>query len=108
MKHLLCLSTCLLITVFSIAQDGTFNPTIKMKGLIHARYEASLTDSVDVNGKYAEDPLRSNFRLRRVEIRSDIKLNEHWSGVIRVQLPELKSTGATFGRVIELAYFEYK
>lgn len=87
---------------------STFNPTIKMKGLVHARYEMSGTDSVDVQGKVASDPLKSNFRLRRVEIRADIKLNDHWSGVIRVQLPELKTTAFTTGRVIELAYGEYK
>lgn len=86
----------------------SFNPTIKMKGLVHARYEASLTDSVDAQGKVSGTPVSSNFRLRRVELRSDIKLNDHWSGVIRVQLPELKSSGSTFGKVIELAYFEYK
>lgn len=87
---------------------SSFNPTIKMKGLVHARYEASLTDSVDAQGKISPTPVSSNFRLRRVELRSDIKLNDHWSGVIRVQLPELKSSGTTFGKVIELAYFEYK
>ncbi len=75
------------IVVF--AQDNnttstSFNPTIKFKGLIHARYEYSLTDSIDVQGRYAADPLQSNFRLRRAEIRTDIKLNDHWSGVIRV------------------------
>lgn len=102
----------LLTATAAFAQDNqpasAFNPTIKMKGLVHARYESSLTDSVDVNGKFAADPVQSNFRLRRVELRADIKLNDHWSGVIRVQLPELKSAGATYGKVIELAYFEYK
>lgn len=85
-----------------------FSPTIKMKGLLHVRYETSLTDSVDAQGKVTPTPVSSNFRLRRVELRADIKLNDHWSGVIRVQLPELKSSGTTFGKVIELAYFEYK
>lgn len=88
--------------------QSSFNPTIKMKGLLHARYEASLTDSVDAQGKITPDPVSSNFRLRRVELRADIKLNSRWSGVIRVQLPELKSIGATLGKVIELAYFEYR
>ncbi|MBK9732553.1 MAG: hypothetical protein IPO83_14965 [Chitinophagaceae bacterium] len=87
---------------------SSFNPTIKMKGLLHARYEASLTDSVDAQGKITPTPVYSNFRIRRAELRADIKLNDRWSGVIRVQLPELKSTGTTFGKVIELAYFEYK
>lgn len=90
------------------ATTSSFNPAIKMKGLIHARYEMSGTDSVDVQGRFSDDPLKTNFRLRRVELRADIKLNDHWSGVIRVQLPELKSSSPTFGRVIELAYFEYK
>ncbi|MBA3648240.1 MAG: hypothetical protein H0W62_06760 [Chitinophagales bacterium] len=91
------------------AQESTpslFNPVIKFKGLVQARYEQSLSDSIDVNGKIASAPLKSNFRLRRIELRADITLNNHWSGVIRVQLPELKTP--TPGRAIELAYFEYK
>jgi hypothetical protein len=91
-----------------VATASSFNPIIKFKGLLHSRYEYSMTDSVDVLGKYSADPLKSNFRLRRAEIRSDIKLNDHWSGVIRLGLTELKTTGTSFGRVIELAYFEYK
>src|SRR5207244_468705 len=89
------------------APASGFNPTIKFKGLVHARYEMSGTDSVDAQGHFNADPLKSNFRLRRIELRSDIKLNEHWSGVIRVQLPELKTSAFTTGKVIELAYFEY-
>lgn len=104
----------LTVTTFSFAQSApgtaqtSFNPTIKMKALVQARYEASLTDSVDAQGKITPDPVISNFRLRRVELRADIKINDRWSGVVRVQLPELKSTGATLGKVIELAYFEYR
>jgi hypothetical protein len=111
MKKIFTLVTMAFTGLAGMAQDkpaSSFNPTIKVKGLIHARFEQSLTDSIDVQGKFNEDPVKSNFRLRRVEIRTDIKLNDHWSGVIRVQLPELKSPGTTYGRVIELAYFEYK
>ncbi len=90
----------------STTTESTFNPTIKMKGLVHVRYEHSLTDSVDVQGKFNGDPVQSNFRIRRLELRADISLNNHWSGVIRVQLPDLKTT--TPGKTIELAYFEYK
>jgi hypothetical protein len=101
------------LTVISMAQSNdankpTFNPTIKMKALVHVRYEMSGTDSVDVQGKFSADPLKTDFRIRRAELRADVKLNDHWSGVIRVQLPELKTTSFTMGRVIELAYFEYK
>lgn len=83
-----------------------FNPTIKVKALVHSRFEASLTDSIDVQGKYNDDPVSSNFRMRRIELRTDIKLNDQISGVIRVQLPELK--GSSVGKVIELAYMDYK
>jgi len=111
MKTSLLAFIALLVSLRTMAQTSstsTFNPTIKMKGLVHARYEMSGTDSVDVQGRVTPDPLKTNFRLRRVELRADIKLNDHWSGVIRVQLPELKTTSFTTGRVIELAYFEYK
>jgi hypothetical protein len=83
-----------------------FNPTIKLKALVHPRFEASLTDSVDVQNKFSSDPLISNFRIRRLELRSDIKLNDKLSGVIRLQFVELK--GANPGRVIDLGYFDYK
>jgi hypothetical protein len=39
------------------AGASAFNPVIKFKALLHARYKYSLTDSVDVQGKYAADPL---------------------------------------------------
>lgn len=96
------------------AQDSSssFSPTIKMKGLIHSRFESSLTDSVDVQNKFNPEPVRNNFRLRRLELRADIKLNEKWSGVIRLQFPQLKSLNtnnlSSAGNVIELAYGEYK
>jgi phosphate-selective porin len=83
-----------------------FSPTIKVKALVHSRFEASLTDSIDVQGKYNDDPVSTNFRMRRIELRTDIKLNDQFSGVIRVQLPELK--GSSIGKVIELAYMDYK
>lgn len=113
MKSMLIFVALLTIMVSASAQTTdavkpAFNPTIKMKGLIQGRFEASLTDSVDLQGKIVPVPVATNFRLRRVEIRSDIKLNDRWSGVIRIQLPELKSATPTMGRVIELAYFEYK
>jgi hypothetical protein len=114
MKKYLVTLTMILSIINAIAQTTAgdtkpaFNPTIKMKALLHSRFEASLTDSVDVQGKVVGVPIPTNFRLRRVELRSDIKLNDHWSGVIRIQLPELKSATPTMGRVIELAYFEYK
>ena len=86
--------------------ETTFSPTIKVKALVHSRFESSLTDSVDVQNKYSADPLRANFRMRRIELRTDIKLNDKFSGVVRVQLPELK--GSSIGKTIELAYMEYK
>lgn len=86
--------------------ETTFNPTIKVKALVHSRFEASLTDSIDVQNKFAEDPVSANFRMRRIELRTDIKLNDKFSGVVRVQLPELK--GSSVGKTVELAYMEYK
>lgn len=107
-------SILILIVLFKATSFGqgtsdatpAFNPTIKFKGLLHTRYEQSLTDSVDVQGKFNADPVQSNFRIRRLELRADISLNNHWSGVIRVQLPDLKTS--TPGKAVELAYFEYK
>jgi hypothetical protein len=87
--------------------NGTsFNPTIKMKGLIHARFEHSLTDSVDVTGNFNADPTRSNFQIRRLELRADMSLNQRWSGVIRIQFPALKSSKPEYA--IELAYVQWK
>ncbi len=86
--------------------NSEFNPTIKFKALVHSRFEASLTDSVDVQNKFSSNPLTTNFRIRRLELRTDIRLNDKFSGVIRLQFPELK--GTTPGRVIDLAYFDYK
>ena len=87
------------------ANKPAFNPIIKFHGLIHARYESSLTDSVDVQGKFTPTPVQSNFRIRRLELRADIQLNSKWSGVIRIQFPDLKTS--TPGKAIELAYFQW-
>ena len=102
-----------ILFIFSAAAQTTgdqkkssFNPTIKMKGLIHARFDNSLTDSVDVAGKWNADPTRSNFQVRRLELRADVSLNDHWSGVIRIQFPALKTSSP--GAAIELAYFQWK
>ncbi len=86
--------------------ESAFSPTIKVKALVHSRFEASLTDSIDVQNKFNADPVMANFRMRRIELRTDIKLNDKFSGVVRVQLPELK--GSSIGKTIELAYMEYK
>lgn len=90
----------------AVPQSSSFNPTIKFKGLIHVRYDQSLTDSIDVQGKFNADPVQNSIRIRRLELRADISLNNHWSGVIRIQFPDLKTS--TPGKAIELAYFEYK
>ncbi len=105
---LLCLGFCLTagLSAQTTAPAETFSPTIKVKALVHSRFEASLTDSIDVQNKFSENPVSANFRMRRVELRTDIKLNDKFSGVVRVQLPELK--GTNIGRTIELAYMEYK
>ncbi|MEZ5015403.1 MAG: porin [Chitinophagales bacterium] len=107
-KHLLFMFLVCTITTGVLAQteEGSFNPTIKVKALVHSRYDMSLTDSVDISNKYSDDALMSNFRMRRIEMRSDMKLTEKWSGVVRIQLPELK--GSSPGKVIELAYVQYK
>lgn len=94
------------INAQSSAETETFAPTIKVKGLIQSRFEASLTDSINVLNRYSENPVANNFRIRRAEIRTDIKLNEHFSGVARIQLPELE--GNNVGRTVELAYMEFK
>jgi hypothetical protein len=96
------------LTAQSTAENKTssFNPVIKMKGLVHARFESSLTDSVDVQNKVSDEPVRSNFQIRRLELRADIVLNQHWSGVIRLQIPALKTSVP--GAAMELAYFQWK
>lgn len=104
-KGLLAVAVLCSTQLFS-QTETTFNPTIKVKALVHSRFEASLTDSIDVQNKFASDPVAANFRMRRIELRTDIKLNDKFSGVVRVQLPELK--GSNIGRTIELAYMEYK
>jgi len=106
MKKLQLLLLFLIPAVTLFSQTTEFKPSIKVKALVHSRFDLSLTDSVDVNNKYAEDPVKANFRMRRIEIRTDYQVSEKLSGVIRVQLPELK--GSSLGRVIELAYGEYK
>lgn len=111
MKNLFLLITSVCFAVTSFAQDTddetppAFNPQVKLQGLIHSRFESSLTDSVDVQGRFAATPTRSNFRIRRLEMRANIQLNKKWSGVIRVQFPDLKTS--TPGRAIELAYFQF-
>jgi hypothetical protein len=111
MKRFITILLILVTTIccYSQSPEGenptAFNPVIKMHGLIHARFESSFTDSVDVQGKFSSTPLKSNFRIRRLELRADIQLTAKWSGVIRVQFPDLKTS--TPGRAIELAYFQY-
>lgn len=107
--YLLIVSICFAITSFAQNSADTtkpkFSPVIKFHGLIHSRFESSLTDSVDVQGRFLATPSRSNFRIRRLELRADIQLNSKWSGVIRIQFPDLKTP--TPGRAIELAYFQF-
>src|SRR6185503_8735448 len=111
MKKFFLLPTSICFALASLAQNtpdanpSAFNPAIKFHGLIHSRFESSLTDSVDVQGKFSATPSRSNFRIRRLELRADIQLNSKWSGVIRIQFPDLKTS--TPGRAIELAYFQW-
>ncbi|MFI5171605.1 MAG: porin [Chitinophagales bacterium] len=106
-KPILLFVIAMLSSVMLFAQtESTFTPTIKVKALVHSRFEASLTDSVDVQNKFLADRVRTNFRMRRIELRTDIKLNDKFSGVVRIQLPELK--GSNIGRTIELAYMEFK
>lgn len=105
LKGLLVIAVLCSTQLFS-QTETTFNPTIKVKALVHSRFEASLTDSIDVQNKFASDPVSANFRMRRIELRTDIKLNDKFSGIVRVQLPELK--GTSVGKTVELAYMEYK
>ncbi|MEO5673076.1 MAG: porin [Chitinophagales bacterium] len=109
---LLCITTTLnLLAQNNPTTNSEFKPTITFRAMMQARFESSLTDSIDVaSGKISSSAVRDNFRLRRAELRSDIKLNDHWSGVIRVQIPELKVSPAsiTTGRTLELAYFQYE
>ncbi len=111
MKRFYTAFTFILFCLNAFSQISTtdnvpvFNPAIKFHGLIHSRFESSLSDSVDVQGKFAANPVQSNFRIRRLELRADIQLTQKWSGVIRIQFPDLKT--ATPGRAIELAYFQY-
>ncbi len=107
MKNLRLILICLFVYSGLQAQTTTeFKPSIKFKGLVHSRFEYSLTDSVDVSNKFSENPVQANFRMRRIELRADYQVSEKLSGVIRLQLPELK--GSSVGKVIELAYGEYK
>ncbi|MFI5172365.1 MAG: porin [Chitinophagales bacterium] len=84
-----------------------FIPSIKWQLIMQNRFEASLTDSMDVQNKYSADPTKVNFRIRRMAIRTDISLTNKLTGVVRVQLPELKMA-TTPGKAIELAYANYK
>lgn len=108
-KIIFTLSLMLVTATIVFSQNNTpttFSPTIKLKGNVQSRFDMSMTDSVGVDGKFNAMPVQSNFFLRRVEVRADIALNDHWSGVIRAQLPNLKTTST--GKTIELAYFQYK
>lgn len=107
-KLLLTVCIAFVCTCSLLAQSTTegFNPTFKWKFLLHSRYEQSLTDSVDVNNKFNADPINTNFRIRRLEVRTDINFTDKLTGVIRLQLPDLKT--ATPGKAIELAYVNYK
>lgn len=89
-------------------QAPVFNPKITMHALVHARFESALTDSFDASGAFNADPnaVKSNIRPRRAELRAEVALNDHWSGTVRIQFPELKGTYP--GRAIELAYFQWK
>jgi hypothetical protein len=107
---LLVITICFYIS--SLAQNTTdekppvFNPKITFHAATHIRFESSLTDSIDASGAFSADPIKSNIRPRRAELRGDLSLNDHWSGTVRIQFPELKGTYP--GRAIELAYFNYK
>jgi len=111
-KFFLLIVTAMCFGVSSFAQNATdekpstFSPKITMHALVHTRVESSLTDSIDASGAFSANPIKSNIRARRAEIRAEISLNEHWSGTVRAQFPELKGTYP--GRAIELAYFNYK
>jgi len=101
-----CFTICFVGSLMAQTTIETFAPTIKVKGLVQSRFEASLTDSVDVLNRFSKNAVTNNFRVRRAELRTDLKLSERFSGVVRIQIPELE--GANIGRTVELAYIEYK
>lgn len=84
----------------------TYKPSIKVKALIQARYEATLTDSVTFNNSINPEAVNNNFRIRRAELRTDFTFNPDLKGVIRVQIPALKSSAP--GAFLELAYAEWR
>jgi len=105
-KHIVIFAVVVMCSIAAYSQiDSTFKPTIKVKALVHSRFEASLTDSIEVLNRYNAVAVGANFRVRRAELRTDIKLTERFAGVVRIQLPELE--GSNIGRTIELAYMEY-
>ncbi|MFN3939832.1 MAG: porin [Chitinophagales bacterium] len=83
-----------------------YKPAIKVKALIQTRYEATLTDSVTFSNTINPDAVNNNFRIRRAELRTDFTFNPDLKGVIRVQIPALKSSAP--GAFLELAYAEWR
>lgn len=105
-KHLLIAFLCIGLLSLQAQTDSSFHPIFKWQFIVQNKFEASLTDSVDVQNKYSADPVNTNFRIRRFVLRSDITFTPKLTGTIRLQIPELKTTLP--GRVIELAYANYK
>ena len=78
---------------------------ITLSGDVQFRYEQSLTDSIDAQGKFSTDPVNENFRIRRARIRVDAEVTKKLTMTSRIALQEFNSPA---GKVLEYAYFNYK
>lgn len=95
---------CLSVTAQE-ADTLQYKPELKVKALVQTRYESTLSDSVSLVNVIDPDAVQNNFRIRRAELRADYSFNPNIKGVIRVQIPALKSS--VVGAFLELAYAEW-
>ncbi|MBK6730187.1 MAG: hypothetical protein IPG60_04195 [Bacteroidetes bacterium] len=107
--HIILISCILFLSHSLLAQELDsleYKPSLKVKALIQTRYESTLTDNVNFSNQINPDAVNNNFRIRRAEIRTDYSFNPNLKGVIRVQIPALKSSAP--GTFLELAYIEWR
>ena len=93
----------------TITNYSSYKRSIGFAGLLQARYVASLTKNVNVNGKNfndaADNRITNNFNLKRVRLQVKGTVNDHFSANLMVNFAEFSSNPAN--KVLENAYVRY-
>ncbi|MEE1944524.1 porin [Pedobacter sp. KR3-3] len=93
----------------TIKNYSAYKRSISFAGLLQARYVASLSKNVDINGKNfdasSDKKIVNNFSLKRVRLQVKGTVNDHFSANLMVNFAEFNSN--PINKVLENAYVKY-